>query len=111
MRDFNIQDSRVKLSLNSGNCLKTETHDIVRTSFYYLNDLNPVMFNKMVKCAVARQQQCSYCPLKVAVSHCSQCGDWLCDECQGAHRRFRISRDHQLITLEEAQTQEEAAKG
>lgn len=36
-----------------------------------------------------------------ATGQCSECKEYLCDKCTAAHRRVRVTRDHQIIPLSE----------
>lgn len=48
-------------------------------------------------------ESCSSCDAAVrdAVDRCLDCGEFLCNECSGIHRRLRQTRDHEIITLKE----------
>lgn len=47
-------------------------------------------------------QKCTGCESNPATSYCLQCDDWLCADCVNAHKRVRMTKDHQLTSLEEA---------
>ncbi|XP_076450020.1 E3 ubiquitin-protein ligase TRIM33-like [Babylonia areolata] len=51
---------------------------------------------------VKREQMCTGCELNAAASYCMQCDDWLCSDCVTAHKRVRMTKDHQLSSLDEA---------
>ena len=40
-----------------------------------------------------------------ATGYCNDCGDFLCDECQAAHKRVKYTRDHRLNSLDELKAQ------
>lgn len=48
------------------------------------------------------QQLCTGCESYPATSYCLQCDDWLCGDCVDAHKRVRMTKDHQLTSPEEA---------
>ncbi|XP_070200602.1 E3 ubiquitin-protein ligase TRIM33-like isoform X2 [Littorina saxatilis] len=48
------------------------------------------------------EQKCTGCESNPASSYCLQCDDWLCSDCVTAHKRVRMTKDHQLTSLEEA---------
>jgi len=49
-----------------------------------------------------KEQKCTGCETNPATSYCLQCDDWLCADCVNAHKRVRMTKDHQLTSLEEA---------
>lgn len=56
-------------------------------------------------------QQCTGCESNPASSYCLQCDDWLCADCVDAHKRVRMTKDHQLTSREEAAENKVAAAG
>ena len=48
---------------------------------------------------------CGSCENGKATGYCNDCGDFLCDECQAAHKRVKLSRNHKLISLDELKAQ------
>ena len=48
---------------------------------------------------------CGSCEDGKATGYCNDCGDFLCDECQAAHKRVKYTRDHKLISLDELKAQ------
>ena len=57
------------------------------------------------KAAESTETQCGSCEDGKATGYCRNCGDFVCDDCQAAHKRVKISKNHQIITLDEVQTQ------
>lgn len=57
------------------------------------------------------EHQCTGCELNPATSYCLQCDDWLCADCVDAHKRVRMTKDHQLTSREEAAANKAAAGG
>lgn len=47
-------------------------------------------------------QLCTGCESHPSTSYCLQCDDWLCNDCVDAHKRVRMTKDHQLTSREEA---------
>ena len=54
------------------------------------------------KAAEPTETQCGNCEDDKATGYCRDCGDFLCDDCQAAHRK---TKNHQLLTLKELETQ------
>ncbi len=50
-------------------------------------------------------KNCGSCEDGKATGYCNDCGDFLCDECQAAHRRFKYMSNHKLISLDELKAQ------
>ena len=48
---------------------------------------------------------CGSCEDGKATGYCNDCGDFLCDECQTAHKRLKYTRNHKLISLDELKAQ------
>ena len=42
-----------------------------------------------------------------ATGQCNECAEFLCDKCTSAHRRVRVTREHQIISLNELSTNDE----
>ena len=57
------------------------------------------------KAAEPTETQCGNCEDDKATGYCGDCGDFLCDDCQAAHRKMRRLQKHQVLTLEELKTQ------
>ena len=51
------------------------------------------------------ETQCGNCEDDKATGYCRDCGDFLCDDCQAAHRKTKFTKYHQLLTLRELETQ------
>ncbi|KAL8603826.1 hypothetical protein ACOMHN_058561 [Nucella lapillus] len=56
-------------------------------------------------------QKCTGCESNPATSFCLQCDDWLCADCVNAHKRVRMTKDHQLTSLEEALDSKSSSSG
>ena len=48
---------------------------------------------------------CGNCEDGKATGYCNDCGDFLCDKCQAAHKIVKLSRNHKLISLDELKAQ------
>ena len=57
------------------------------------------------KAAEPTETQCGSCEDGRATGYCRDCGDFLCDDCQAAHRRVKFTKNHQIATLDEIRTQ------
>ncbi|XP_062590187.1 E3 ubiquitin-protein ligase TRIM45-like isoform X2 [Saccostrea cucullata] len=44
---------------------------------------------------------CSICPNKVATHRCTNCAEWLCSECEEAHKRVTATKKHILLSTED----------
>ena len=55
-----------------------------------------------IKAAEPTETQCGNCEDDKATGYC---GDFLCDDCQAAHRKTKFTKNHQLLTLKELETQ------
>ncbi|XP_061187669.1 E3 ubiquitin-protein ligase TRIM45-like isoform X2 [Saccostrea echinata] len=44
---------------------------------------------------------CSVCPNKVATHRCTNCAEWLCSECEEAHKRVSATKKHILLSTED----------
>ena len=55
------------------------------------------------KAAESTETICGSCEDGKATGYCRNCGQFVCDDCQTAHRRLTITRHHQIITLDEVQ--------
>ena len=42
---------------------------------------------------------CGSCEDGKATGYCNDCGDFLCDECQSAHKRVKLSKNHTIVSL------------
>ncbi|XP_019639205.1 PREDICTED: keratin, type I cytoskeletal 9-like [Branchiostoma belcheri] len=53
---------------------------------------------------------CGSCEAKSgAESFCTECGDFLCDECVAIHRRIKVTKGHQVIGVEQLRSAESEA--
>ena len=57
------------------------------------------------KAAEPTETQCGNCEDDKATGYCRDCGDFLCDDCQAAHKKTKLTKYHQLLTLRELETQ------
>ena len=57
------------------------------------------------KAAEPTEPQCGNCEDDKATGYCRDCGDFLCDDCQAAHRKVKLTRNHQIATFDELKTQ------
>ena len=48
---------------------------------------------------------CGSCDDGRATGYCNDCGDFLCDKCQAAHKIVKYLRNHKLISLDELKAQ------
>ena len=48
---------------------------------------------------------CGSCEDGKATGYCNDCGDFLCDECESAHKRVKLSRNHTIVSLNELKDQ------
>ncbi|CAH1244492.1 TRIM56 [Branchiostoma lanceolatum] len=54
---------------------------------------------------------CGSCETKSgAESFCTDCGDFLCDECATMHRRMKVTRGHQVIGVEQLKAESDTVK-
>ena len=53
------------------------------------------------KAAESTETICGSCEDGKVTGYCRDCGQFVCDDCQTAHRRLTITRHHQIITLDE----------
>ncbi|XP_066267542.1 keratin, type I cytoskeletal 9-like [Branchiostoma lanceolatum] len=54
---------------------------------------------------------CGSCETKSgAESFCTECGDFLCDECVAIHRRMKVTRGHQVIGVEQLKSESDTVK-
>ena len=61
--------------------------------------------NAFNKAAEPTETQCGNCEDDRATGYCRDCGDFLCEKCQAAHKLTKFTKNHQLLTLEELETQ------
>ena len=59
-------------------------------------------FNRAAK---SNETQCGSCEDGKATGYCQDCEQFVCNECQAAHRRLKITNTHHIITLDEVQAQ------
>ena len=57
------------------------------------------------KAAEPTETHCGNCGDGKATGFCRDCEDFLCEECQGAHKKMRKLKGHKLLSLEEYQSQ------
>eukprot|EP00058_Branchiostoma_floridae_P026044 XP_002611534.1 hypothetical protein BRAFLDRAFT_117187 [Branchiostoma floridae] len=54
---------------------------------------------------------CGSCETKSgAESFCTECGDFLCDECVAIHRRIKVTKGHQVIGVEQLKAESDTVK-
>ncbi len=53
----------------------------------------------------ADDTNCGSCEDGKATGYCNDCGDFLCDRCQAAHKFVKYTRQHKLISLDELKVQ------
>ncbi|XP_078614341.1 E3 ubiquitin-protein ligase TRIM33-like [Branchiostoma floridae x Branchiostoma japonicum] len=54
---------------------------------------------------------CGSCETKSgAESFCTECGDFLCDECVAIHRRIKVNKGHQVIGVEQLKAESDTVK-
>ncbi len=57
------------------------------------------------KAAESSKTQCGNCEEGKATGYCRDCKDFLCDNCQAAHQALKLTRSHQIVSLQEFQEQ------
>ena len=57
------------------------------------------------KAAEPTDTQCGNCEDDKATGYCRDCGDFLCEKCQAAHKLIKLTRNHPIVAIEKAQTQ------
>ena len=57
------------------------------------------------KAAESTETICGSCEDGKATGYCRDCGQFVCDDCQAAHRKIKIWKTHKIITLDEVQAQ------
>ena len=57
------------------------------------------------KAAESTDTICGSCEEGKATGYCRDCGQFVCDDCQAAHRRLTITKNHKIITLDEVRAQ------
>ena len=57
------------------------------------------------KAAEPTETQCGSCEDGRATGYCRDCSEFVCDECQAAHKRIKSTRNHQIVTVAELQAQ------
>ncbi|XP_078320191.1 tripartite motif-containing protein 2-like [Crassostrea virginica] len=50
---------------------------------------------------------CSVCPSNIATYRCKQCAEFLCGECQSAHKRVNATKGHVLLEIEKLKQSED----
>ncbi len=48
---------------------------------------------------------CGNCENGKATGYCNDCGDFLCNKCQAAHKKIKYLRNHKLLSLDELKAQ------
>ena len=61
-----------------------------------------MLFNKA---AQAGQTKCGNGDGGVATGYCHDCEEFLCDNCQAAHKALKLTRSHQIVSIQEFQAQ------
>ena len=57
------------------------------------------------KAAQAGQTKCGNCEAGDATGYCHDCEEFLCDNCQAAHKALKLTRSHQIVSIQEFQAQ------
>ena len=57
------------------------------------------------KAAEPTETQCGNCEDGKATGYCRDCSEFVCDECQAAHKRFKSMKNHQIVILRELKDQ------
>ena len=57
------------------------------------------------KAAESTETQCGSCEDGKATGYCCDCGQFVCDNCQTAHRRLTVTRHHKIIALDDFHAQ------
>ena len=57
------------------------------------------------KAAESTDTQCGDCENGKATGYCRDCEQFICEDCQAAHRALKITKSHKIITLGEVQAQ------
>ena len=57
------------------------------------------------KAAESSETKCGNCEEGKATGYCRDCEDFLCDNCQAAHQALKLTRSHQIVSLQEFQEQ------
>ena len=57
------------------------------------------------KAAESTDTQCGNCEDKKATGYCRDCGQFVCDDCQTIHKKWKNLKTHQILTLDEVQAQ------
>ena len=57
------------------------------------------------KAAQAGQTKCGNGDGGVATGYCHDCEEFLCDNCQAAHKALKLTRSHQIVSIQEFQAQ------
>ena len=55
------------------------------------------------KAAESTEMQCGNCEDKKATGYCRDCKQFICDNCQAAHRTLKITKKHQIDTIDKVQ--------
>lgn len=86
----NLQCPTCKVTHNVSNVDKTCPRDNTR------RDLMDFVKVKRAPTAVG----CTACPSNIATHRCRQCAEFLCGECESAHKRVNATKNHILLELE-----------
>ncbi|XP_078700025.1 E3 ubiquitin-protein ligase TRIM56-like [Branchiostoma floridae x Branchiostoma belcheri] len=74
----------------------------LKDNFFVLSLQDAVDVHKKLSPGSTDAITCSTCDEgNVATSWCRQCDDFLCQDCLTAHRRVKLTRDHDTLSLEE----------
>ena len=57
------------------------------------------------KAAESTETQCGKCEEQKATGYCRDCGQFVCDDCQTIHKKWKNLKTHQILTLDEVQAQ------
>ena len=64
-------------------------------SYFHIDRLFDIR-DAFIKAAEPTETQCGNCEDDKATGYCRDCGDFLCDDCQAAHRKTKFTKNHQL---------------
>ena len=58
-----------------------------------------------IKCKVAKKAKCTFCEKSddVAVARCTDCKEYLCQDCVYAHKTYKVLRGHNVVSFEDTE--------
>lgn len=78
------------------------THSVSNIDITCPRDYNRVDLMDFVKVKHSLMTvKCCACPSEIATHRCTQCAEFLCNECQKAHVRVNATKNHSLFELAE----------